>query len=129
MFLFKVVKLGCPFVAEALLRAGADPDVPDPCGGLTVTHDAARDGHEDTLQVLLRYGADVNLKDSAGNLPLHLAAREGHQGAVELLAPRTARPFLPNHAGLTPLQLASQHHRGDTAHWLENYGHVPSQLE
>ncbi|XP_053481272.1 cyclin-dependent kinase 4 inhibitor C [Ictalurus furcatus] len=125
----QVVKLGCPFVAEALLRAGADPNVPDPSGGLTVTHDAARDGHADTLQVLLSYGADVSLQDNAGNLPLHLAAREGHQPAVELLAPRTAHPFQPNYAGLTPLQLASQHHRDDTARWLENYRHVPSQSE
>lgn len=117
----KVVKLGCPSVAEALLCAGANPNIRDPSGGLTVTHDAARDGHADTLQVLLNYGADVSLQDDAGNLPLHLAAREGHQAAVELLAPLTAHPFLPNHAGLTPQQLASQHHRDDTARWLENY--------
>ncbi|KAK3539999.1 hypothetical protein QTP70_019641 [Hemibagrus guttatus] len=123
----QVVKLGCPSVAEALLRAGADPNVPDPSVGLTITHDAARDGHADTLEVLLSHGADVNLHDNAGNLPLHLAAREGHQSAVELLAPRTAHPFQQNHAGLTPLELASQHHRDDTARWLENYR--PSQSE
>ncbi|TSN76563.1 Cyclin-dependent kinase 4 inhibitor D [Bagarius yarrelli] len=125
----QVVKLGCPFVAEALLRAGADPNVHDVIGRLTVTHDAARDGYVDMLQVLLRYGANVNLQDDAGNLPLHLAAREGHQGAVELLAPLTAHPFLPNRAGLTPLQLALHHHRDETARWLENYRHVPSQPE
>lgn len=129
MCFLKVVKLGCPSVVEALLRAGADPNVPDPSGGLTLTHDAARDGYTDMLQVLLRYGADVSLQDDAGNLPLHLAAREGHQDVVELLAPRTAHPFLPNHAGFTPLQLASQHYRDVTARWLENYQQVLSQSE
>lgn len=123
----QVVKLGCPSVAEALLRAGADPNVPDPSKGLRITHDAARDGHTDTLQVLLRYEADVNLQDHDGNLPLHLAAREGYQSAVELLAPRTAHPFQMNHKGFTPLELALQHHRDDTARWLENYR--PSQSE
>ncbi|GAA6106180.1 cyclin-dependent kinase 4 inhibitor C [Tachysurus ichikawai] len=125
----QVVKLGCPSVAEALLRAGADPNVRDPCGGLTVTHDAARDGHTDTLQVLLRYGADVNLQDDAGNLPLHLSAREGHQSAVELLMPLTEHPFLQNHLGFTPLELATHHHRDNTARWLENYLFVPSQSD
>lgn len=115
-------------MVEALLRSGANPNVRDPSKGLTVTHDAARDGYADTLEVLLSR-ADVNLKDDSGNLPLHLAAREGHQDIVELLAPRTAHPFLSNHEGLTPLQLASEHHRDDTARWLENYRHVPSHSE
>lgn len=124
--LLKVVKLGCPSVVEALLRRGADADVPDPSNRLTVTHDVAREGYADTLKVLLKYGADVNLKDDSGNLPLHLAARAGHQDVVELLAPRTAHPFLPNNAGVTPMQLASEHHRDDTACWLESYRHVPA---
>lgn len=129
LFFLKVVKLGCPSVAEALLRAGADPNVPDPSGGLRLAHDAARDGYTDMLEVLLTYGADVSLQDDAGNLPLHLAAREGHQDVVELLAPRTAHPFLPNRAGLTPLQLASQHNKDVTARWFENYRHVHPQPE
>lgn len=128
-FILQVVKLGCLSVVEALLFAGADPNVPDPCKKLTVTHDAARDGYADALQVLLRYRADVNLQDDDGNLPLHLAAREGHQSAVELLAPLTACPFLLNNAGFTPLHLASQYHRDDTARWLESYFHVSSQSE
>ncbi|KAI5095099.1 cyclin-dependent kinase 4 inhibitor C [Silurus meridionalis] len=122
----QVGKLGNPEITEALLRAGADPNVRDRCKQLTLMHDAARDGHADTVHVLLQYGADANLRDTDGNLPLHLAAREGHRGTVELLAPHTHHPFSSNHAGFTPGQLATQHHRDDTARWLESYRQVPS---
>ncbi|XP_026857188.1 cyclin-dependent kinase 4 inhibitor C isoform X1 [Electrophorus electricus] len=117
----QVVKLGCPCAAEALLLAQADPNLRDPIGGLTITHDAARDGYVDTLQVLVNYGANVNLLDGGGNLPLHLAAREGHLDVVQFLIQHTTQPFQKNGAGLTPLELASVNNRDDTARWLETY--------
>ncbi|XP_076860026.1 cyclin-dependent kinase 4 inhibitor C [Brachyhypopomus gauderio] len=123
----QVVKLGCPSVAEILLRAKADPNMRDPIGGLTITHDAARDGYVDMLQVLVNYGADVNLLDNGGNLPLHLAAGEGHLDAVQFLIQHTTHPFHKNQAGLTPIDLASVHKKNTTAHWLVTYSHVNSQ--
>ncbi|KAK6314095.1 hypothetical protein J4Q44_G00155540 [Coregonus suidteri] len=81
----QVMKLGNPAIAEALLRANANPNVRDHVRGLTITHDAARDGYVDTLRVLMDYGADVNFLDNDGNLPLHLAAREGYLDVVQLL--------------------------------------------
>ncbi|KAL7828658.1 hypothetical protein SRHO_G00322920 [Serrasalmus rhombeus] len=117
----QVVKLGCPRVAEVLLQAKADPNARDPVKRLTITHDAARDGYVDMLEVLVTYGADVNLQDSDGNLPLHLASREGHLNAVRYLAPLTAWPFLRNREDFTPLDVALAHHRADVAQWLQTY--------
>uniref|UniRef100_A0A665UTJ8 Cyclin-dependent kinase inhibitor 2C (p18, inhibits CDK4) n=1 Tax=Echeneis naucrates TaxID=173247 RepID=A0A665UTJ8_ECHNA len=74
----QVVMLGSTAVVRALLEWGADPNLRDPDCGLTVTHDAAREGFVDTVRLLLEYGADANQVDNRGNLPLHLAAREGH---------------------------------------------------
>lgn len=108
----------------ALLQAGADPNVRDPIGGLTVSHDAARDGYLDTLQVLVQNGADVNLLDNDGNLPLHLAAREGHLDVVQYLVTHcNTQPFQPNARGYTPRDLASMHKRLRTVEWLDNIVH------
>ncbi|XP_055023082.1 cyclin-dependent kinase 4 inhibitor C [Misgurnus anguillicaudatus] len=117
----QVVKLGCPSGALALLQAGADANLRDPIGGLTVSHDAARDGYLDTLQVLAQNGADVNLLDNDGNLPLHLAAREGHLDVVQYLVTHcNTQPFQPNARGYTPRDLASMHKRLKTVEWLDN---------
>ncbi|XP_010896101.1 cyclin-dependent kinase 4 inhibitor C isoform X2 [Esox lucius] len=59
----QVMKLGNPAIAAALLKANANPNVRDQVKGLTVCHDAARDGYADTLRVLVDHGADVNLLD------------------------------------------------------------------
>ncbi|KAK7889775.1 hypothetical protein WMY93_025335 [Mugilogobius chulae] len=87
-----VAKLGNPDLVAALLAAGANPCMRDPIYGLTVIHDAAREGFEDTVRVLLDYGADVNVADDRGFLPLHLAAMKGHSSVVRLLSGRTALP-------------------------------------
>ncbi|KAF0042155.1 hypothetical protein F2P81_005687 [Scophthalmus maximus] len=117
--------LGSTSVVEALLAAGARPDVRDPVLGLTVTHDAARGGFAHTVRALLQHGANVDLVDDRGNLPLHLAATAGHLDAVRLLIGRTAEPRMPDNQGRTAGQLAREcEHlpgRMATANYIEEY--------
>uniref|UniRef100_UPI003AAEEBE4 cyclin-dependent kinase 4 inhibitor C n=1 Tax=Centroberyx gerrardi TaxID=166262 RepID=UPI003AAEEBE4 len=117
----QVVKLSNPAVAEALLKAGANPNMRDPVCNLTVTHDAAREGFVDTVRVLVDHGADVNLLDEYGNLPLHLAAREGCLEVVQLLLGLTADPGRPNGHGQTAWELALNYRRMDTATYIAEY--------
>uniref|UniRef100_A0A667WYV2 Cyclin-dependent kinase inhibitor 2C (p18, inhibits CDK4) n=1 Tax=Myripristis murdjan TaxID=586833 RepID=A0A667WYV2_9TELE len=117
----QVVKLGNPDVARALLAAGADPNARDPTCGLTVTHDAAREGFLDMVHVLVEHRADVNAVDFDGNLPLHLAAREGHLKVVQLLLGLTAEPGRRNGHGHTAWDLAHAYHKTDTANYIAEY--------
>nr|XP_040041068.1 cyclin-dependent kinase 4 inhibitor C [Gasterosteus aculeatus aculeatus] len=117
----QVVQLGSTAVIEALLRAGADPNLRDPVLGLTVMHDAAREGFADSVRVLLAYGADPNLVDDTGNLPLHLAATEGHLEATRQLIAATADPRAPNGLGHSAGQEARIHKRVETAQYIEDY--------
>ncbi|XP_075944014.1 cyclin-dependent kinase 4 inhibitor C [Anarhichas minor] len=117
----QVVKLSKAAVVEALLRAGADPDLRDPACSVTVMHDAARAGFVDSVRLLLDYSADTNVVDKRGNLPLHLAAMQGNLEATQLLIGRTANPRAPNSAGHTAGQLAHIHKRVETAKYIDDY--------
>ncbi|KAL6107913.1 cdkn2c [Pungitius sinensis] len=117
----QVAQLGNTAVIEALLRAGADPNLRDPVLALTVMHDAAREGFADSVRVLLAYRADPNLVDEKGNLPLHHAASEGHLEATRLLIAATADPRAPNGLGLSAGQLARLYGRVETAQHIKDY--------
>ncbi|KAI3368780.1 hypothetical protein L3Q82_025765 [Scortum barcoo] len=120
-FCAQVVMLGSTAVIEALLAAGADPNVRDPTCGLTVMHDAAREGFVESVRVLVDHGADANLTDKKGNLPLHLAAKGGYLDVIQLLIGSTADPQTTNDQGYTAAQLALQHHWMDAAKYIEEY--------
>lgn len=54
--------------------------------GWTACHAAASSGEVKMLKFLLRNGADINIKDRGGNLPIHEAARNGHVHCLKELA-------------------------------------------
>ncbi|KAK4265137.1 hypothetical protein QN277_026226 [Acacia crassicarpa] len=68
-----------------LLKRGLDPDESDNTGR-TALHVAASKGSENCAVLLLDYGADPNVKDCEGNVPLWEAILGGHQPVVKLLA-------------------------------------------
>uniref|UniRef100_UPI0037E708C4 cyclin-dependent kinase 4 inhibitor C n=1 Tax=Semicossyphus pulcher TaxID=241346 RepID=UPI0037E708C4 len=117
----QVVMLGNADLVETLLLAGAHPNVPDWVLNLTVTHDAAREGFVDSVRVLLDHGADPNLVDGEGNLPLHLAAKEGHLQVIQLLIERTANPRTTNDEGKTAAGLALENEKIDTFNYIMQY--------
>jgi ankyrin repeat protein len=72
-------------IVQALLAAGADPNIPDD-GGFTPLHIAAQDGNATVVELLLRFGASKGAL-AAGATPASLAEAAGHAAlAGELVA-------------------------------------------
>ncbi|XP_049477062.1 cyclin-dependent kinase 4 inhibitor B isoform X1 [Panthera uncia] len=85
----QVMMMGSARVAELLLLHGADPNCADPATLTRPVHDAAREGFLDTLVVLHRAGARLDVRDAWGRLPVDLAEERGHRDIVRYLRAAT----------------------------------------
>ena len=73
--------------------------------GRSALHYAAEAGADELVKLLLRYGADVQLKDDFGFLPLHLSYPQFPQTALKLSS-RGSLLFFPEPSGLSLVQHA-----------------------
>ncbi len=126
-----------PFLAAAstadvpllrmLLESGADPKLPNSqhttpllaAAGVGVGAPEEAPGTEpevlETVELLLKLGADANAVDDNGETAMHGAAYRNHPKVVRLLADRGAKIAVwnrPNKTGLTPLVIAEGHRPG-----------------
>ena len=69
-------------------------------------HSASSEGHLQVVRYLLRYGVDVNLRDSGLETPLQLASWKGHSNVVQCLLEHGADVDLRDQFQQTPLMLA-----------------------
>jgi ankyrin repeat protein len=74
---------GNPEVVEVLLEHGAN--VMSRSGSRTPLHMAAAEDNTAVMGLLLKWGAELDARDTAGETPLHTAARAGRLAAVGLL--------------------------------------------
>ncbi len=75
MDFFKLVSEGTPQSVHAAIDQGADVNAQDPLYGLTALMWAARfNQNPEVITILLKAGADVNMKDANGCTPLLWAA-------------------------------------------------------
>lgn len=70
--------------AQLLLDSGADPNLPD-SSGWTVVHQCAHNGDLPLLELVVRKGAKVFLRNHQGHLPVEQAALRGHAPLVRYL--------------------------------------------
>ena len=82
--------------------------------GKTPLHEAARRGQRDTVQLLLKMGADPNIVDDDEKSPLYWAALRGHDEMVQLLREGGADPSVGDAWEVLEWMGASYfHRRGD----------------
>ena len=124
------------FLMTALLNKGADVNVRDEEDGLTPLHYAAELGFIKDMQLLLKYGAQIDQRDGAGQTPLFSAVRS-HGAAVGLLLDRGANTSLRDRDGHTALHIAAMEDersaelllkRGADGHVKDNYGATPLKI-
>lgn len=76
---------------------------------VTILHDMAQKGYMDKAELLVRYGADINLPDEAyQSTPLGLAVRWGHSEMVNYLLEQGADPTRAGASWATPLAWAKK---------------------
>ena len=74
---------------------------------ITPLHYAAFKGHKDVAQVLLEWGAEINVSGNGVKTPLHLAAKWGHRCVVQFLIQNGADVNSTKGGGCTPLHTAA----------------------
>ncbi|ANB14188.1 Avo2p [Sugiyamaella lignohabitans] len=68
---------------------------------------AARKGHDPCINLLLDFGADIDIGNRDKNRPLHIAAAYGHLKTMRTLVDRGADFQTPNAEGWRPVQYCS----------------------
>uniref|UniRef100_A0A8C3G095 Ankyrin repeat and SOCS box containing 2b n=1 Tax=Cyclopterus lumpus TaxID=8103 RepID=A0A8C3G095_CYCLU len=102
-----------PVIKTPCFCVGADVNM-QTCDGVTALHEASKNGHKESVAVLLTKNADANKPTNSGLLPLHIAAQFGHHEIVSLLVSVTSRARL-RHSCVSPLHLAAEHNRHTVA--------------
>lgn len=83
--LFSACWMGLSNVANEQLDKNLNLDIHVNCEGDTFLTTACLCGHINIVELLIRYNADVNFKNSDGNSPLEIANNYEHHDIVELL--------------------------------------------
>ena len=83
---------------------------------------AAENGHETAVRLLLNHDANIDVQNGAGKTPLRLAAENGHEAVVRLLLDRGANVEPKNWLGETPLFVAAEKGHGAVVRLLLDGG-------
>jgi ankyrin repeat protein len=113
-------------LVEALLQAGANPNVLTNDGKKNPLHLALEAGRVDIAKELLTHGASVNTQDKKGNSPFHSAIVHTPEYAIELMKVPGIHVNLANKRGEKPLHLAAERGNDSLVEALLQFGANPN---
>jgi len=121
---FQALGLACYFghldVAEYLIKAGAPVNAPSRNElKAAPIQSAAAAGHVKIVDLLLKSGADPNVREQGGYTPLHAAAQNGDLEMIRILIYGGADLDVKSQDGKTPLELASEADHTEAAKILQ----------
>ena len=123
---FSVIEKGNIDKVKKYLDHGYDLNIKNDSGE-TPLHLASEKGYKEIVELLLKKGADPNIKNVyAGLSPLYLASVEGHKDIVELLLKYGANPNIKSDSEETPLHWASIEGYKEIVELLLNHGVDPN---
>jgi ankyrin repeat protein len=109
---------GLPMV-ELLVSKGANIEAQDNLQGWTKLHMACSRGDKDVVELLIRNGADIHMRNDRGATPLWIASRDGHKEIVELLLKKGADINASDRRRRsTPLLIAARSGHTDVVEYL-----------
>ncbi|XP_022548271.2 ADP-ribosylation factor GTPase-activating protein AGD2 isoform X2 [Brassica napus] len=76
--------------------------------GCSLLHVACQSGDPVLLELLLQFGADINMRDYHGRTPLHHCIASGNNAFAKVLLRRGARPSIEDGGGLSVLERAME---------------------
>ncbi|VVA90896.1 unnamed protein product [Arabis nemorensis] len=86
-----------------------DSNEPGNClQGCSLLHVACHIGDSVLLELLLQFGADLNMRDYHGRTPLHHCISSGNHKFAKILLRRGARPSIEDDGGLSVLERAME---------------------
>ncbi len=114
---------GNPDIIQTLLNRGAEVNKQAVVGGSTALHVAARNGHQQAMQLLLAaQQAHVDIQDGYGLTPLFEATISNQPACVQMLLNANARTDLKGYIDgttMTPLEWATKNGKKDMARLLD----------
>lgn len=106
VYMFEQIAMGHATSIDLLMKSGIPANLTDDSplkdSGL---HWAASFGSYDVAVALLLNGADVNLKNSSGQTPLHVACKSYKKRVIELFLSEGAQSYAKDNGEKTPLML------------------------
>ena len=99
-------------IVNVLLKAKADPNIPDRHGDASLHQATAANCSKETLQELMEYGANVNAVNKKGRTALLLNCSYGQMDSVEALLRAGADPNIIDEVGYSCIFAAVDGHCG-----------------